>query len=58
MVGNSPKSDVNPALGAGINAVFVPHDDTWVLEHEELAEARPPAQLLVLSNFAELTAHF
>ena len=28
MVGNSPKSDINPALGAGINAVFVPHDDT------------------------------
>ena len=58
MVGNSPKSDINPALAAGINAVFVPHDDTWVLEHEELAEARPPTQLLVLNNFAELSAHF
>ena len=58
MVGNSPKSDINPALGAGINAVFVPHDDTWVLEHEELAEAQPPNRLLILSNFAELAAHF
>ena len=29
MVGNSPKSDINPALAAGINAVFVPHDLTW-----------------------------
>ena len=31
MIGNSPKSDVNPALGAGLNAVFIPHDATWVL---------------------------
>ena len=39
MIGNSPKSDINPALGAGFNAVFVPHDNTWVLEHEEVAAA-------------------
>jgi putative hydrolase of the HAD superfamily len=58
MIGNSPKSDINPALAAGLNAVFVPHDDTWVLEHEELAEAEPPRQLLVLKNFAELANHF
>ena len=25
MIGNSPKSDINPALAAGLNAVFVPH---------------------------------
>ena len=30
MVGNSPKSDINPALAAGLNAVFVPHGDTWI----------------------------
>jgi putative hydrolase of the HAD superfamily len=58
MVGNSPKSDINPALAAGINAVFVPHDDTWVLEHEELASAEPPSRLLVLDSFAELVKHF
>jgi putative hydrolase of the HAD superfamily len=58
MVGNSPKSDINPALGAGINAVFVPHDDTWVLEHEELAEAELPNRLLVLESFRELAEHF
>ncbi|MGH9517378.1 MAG: HAD family hydrolase [Terriglobales bacterium] len=58
MIGNSPKSDINPALEAGLNAIFVPHDDTWVLEHEELAEARPPARLLVLTSFAELARHF
>jgi putative hydrolase of the HAD superfamily len=58
MVGNSPKSDINPALGAGINAVFVPHDDTWILEHEDLATAEPPSRLLVVENFAELAQHF
>ena len=32
-----PASDINPALAAGLHAVFVPHDQTWVLEHEELS---------------------
>jgi putative hydrolase of the HAD superfamily len=58
MIGNSPKSDINPALAAGLNAVFVPHDDTWVLEHEELADAKPPRRLLRLTSFAELVKHF
>jgi putative hydrolase of the HAD superfamily len=58
MVGNSPKSDINPALGAGLNAVFVPHDETWVLEHEELASAPPPNKLLVLKAFRELAEYF
>lgn len=58
MVGNSPKSDINPALAAGIHAVFVPHGNTWVLEHEELAEARPPQKLLVVERFAELRERF
>ena len=58
MVGNSPKSDINPALAAGINAIFVPHADTWVLEHEELSPAPPELKLLVLNSFAELVQHF
>ena len=59
MVGNSPKSDINPALAAGIHAVFVPHDQTWILEHEELSTATGNGQrLLVLKSFPELTAHF
>jgi len=58
MVGNSPKSDINPALAAGLNAVFVPHGNTWILEHEELAPAQPPAQLLVLEKFVQLQDHF
>lgn len=37
MIGNSPKSDVNPARAAGLGAVLVPNPHTWSLEHEELA---------------------
>jgi len=58
MIGNSPKSDINPALAAGLNAVFVPHDNTWVLEHEEVAEAIPPRKLMVVDTFAGLKDHF
>jgi len=58
MVGNSPKSDINPALAAGINAVFVPHDKTWILEHDEVAEPQAPSRLLVVETFEGLRAHF
>jgi len=58
MVGNSPKSDINPALAAGINAVFVPHGNTWILEHDEVAYAKPPSRLLVVETFAGLIDHF
>ena len=58
MVGNSPKSDINPALAAGLNAVFVPHDQTWILEHEEVAEPSKGSRLIVVESFAELTNHF
>lgn len=58
MIGNSPKSDINPALDAGINAIFIPHDFTWALEHE-VVNAPPAGQrLLELSHFADLTQHF
>ena len=40
MIGNSPKSDINPALEAGLNAVYVPHPHTWVLERQEIGRAR------------------
>ena len=56
MIGNSPKSDVNPALEAGIQAVFVPHDRTWTLEREALREA--PGRLLTVERFADLREYF
>ena len=58
MIGNSPKSDVNPALAAGLNAVFLPHDFTWVLEHETVAQPPAGQTLLELDNFASLLKYF
>ena len=56
MIGNSPKSDINPALAVGLNAVFLPHPHTWSLEHEEVREGG--GRLLVLEIFADLRRHF
>jgi putative hydrolase of the HAD superfamily len=58
MVGNSPKSDINPAMAAGLHAVFVPHGDTWILEHEELNPAPASQKLLIVGGFSELREHF
>jgi len=55
MIGNSPRSDINPALGAGMNAVFVPHPHTWVLEHDDPI---PHPNLLELERFSDLCLHF
>ena len=58
MIGNSPKSDINPALAAGLHAVFLFHKDTWVLEHATL-EAAPDGQYLIeLDSFAKLATIF
>ena len=56
MIGNSPKSDVNPALEAGLNAVFVPHAHTWALEKEAIRPGR--GRLLVVERFEDLRKHF
>jgi putative hydrolase of the HAD superfamily len=58
MIGNSPRSDINPALAAGLHAVFVPHGDTWILEHEEVNAAPASQRLLIVGRFAELREHF
>jgi len=56
MAGNSVKSDINPALAAGLNAVFIPHPHTWGLELEEI---RPgTGRLLTIERFADLREHF
>jgi putative hydrolase of the HAD superfamily len=58
MIGNSPKSDINPALAAGLNAVFLFHRDTWVLEHAEISVAPEGQQLLELDSFPKLCGIF
>jgi len=57
MIGNSPKSDINPALEAGLGAVLVPHARTWVLEHQEL-RAPAGARFLRVERFGDLVNHF
>ena len=58
MIGNSPKSDINPALAAGLNAVFLFHKSTWILEHATLDAAPEEQQLIELDSFAKLCTIF
>ncbi len=55
MIGNSPRSDINPAISAGMNAIHIPHTHTWDLEHEEPV-SHP--RLLRLEKFADLRCYF
>ena len=58
MIGNSPKSDINPALAAGLHAIFLFHKSTWVLEHASLNPAPQGQHLLELDSFAKLQQIF
>jgi putative hydrolase of the HAD superfamily len=55
MIGNSPKSDINPALEVGLNAVFIPHPHTWRLEHEQVQQS---PKLILIERFSQLQDHF
>lgn len=56
MIGNSPRSDVNPALEAGLGAVYVPHAVTWHFEKVPVRTDHP--RLIVVNQFADLLEHF
>ncbi|MFE3199371.1 HAD family hydrolase [Embleya sp. NPDC059237] len=56
MIGNSPKSDILPARGAGLGAVFIPNAHTWVLEQSELDPH--DERVLTLAAFPDLLRHF
>jgi putative hydrolase of the HAD superfamily len=56
MVGNSPATDINPALQAGLNAVFIPHAASWQADKAEVESGA--GRLLIISAFRELRAHF
>jgi putative hydrolase of the HAD superfamily len=55
MIGNSPRSDINPAKAAGLGTVFIPYHTTWQHEIEEFA---PNGTTLMLESFADLGRHF
>jgi putative hydrolase of the HAD superfamily len=56
MIGNSPKSDINPAIEAGLRAVFIPHPHTWVLEQQDIRPAG--GRLLHVERFSDLRTIF
>ncbi len=58
MIGNSPKSDINPALEAGLHAVFVPHENTWMLERGELRDHAADGRMLQVESFGRLRDWF
>lgn len=52
MVGNSPKSDINPALRVGMYAIHIPYRDTWKLDDEPIEPA--DGRFFKLRKFTEL----
>ncbi|HYC79050.1 MAG TPA: HAD family hydrolase [Planctomycetota bacterium] len=54
MIGNSPRSDMNPATVAGLRTIFIPHRTIWEFEKAELI--RPPD--FRFERFADLVVHF
>lgn len=53
LVGNSPKSDINPALAVGVNAVHLERASTWAAELEDYVD---PDMVHRISGFDELPA--
>ncbi len=56
MIGNSPKSDINPALEAGLGAVLVRNDNTWRLEMQDIPEGHE--RFRSVDRFCDLTSIF
>lgn len=56
MIGNSLRSDINPALSAGLGAVLVPHPHTWRLEADD--EPGPSERFVTVRGFADLQEIF
>jgi putative hydrolase of the HAD superfamily len=52
MIGNSPKSDINPALKCGMQAIFIPYTYTWKFDTEPLLAEHP--NLAIVNRFADL----
>jgi putative hydrolase of the HAD superfamily len=56
MIGNSPRSDINPAVAAGLHAVLIPHPQTWELELEEIEG--PPDRVTVVESLSDVVRLF
>ena len=56
MIGNSPRSDINPALDAGLRAILIPHPHTWEKELEEID--RSNGRLQVFASLEDVADYF
>ncbi len=51
MVGNSPKSDINPAVKAGMYGILIKREKQWAYEEEELIKSD---KIITIHSFKEL----
>jgi len=51
VVGNSPRSDINPAIALDIPAVFIHRNRTWAAEHEDFSD---PERVTTIGSFEEV----
>jgi len=54
MIGDSPRSDIMPAVELGLKAVYVPYEFTWTLEHAPLPESE---HIITVDGFARIADH-
>lgn len=55
MIGNSPKSDINPSKKIGLNTILIPYHLTWHLEKEDIFEGEPETG--ILKSFDKIDAY-
>ena len=55
MIGNSPKSDINPAIEARLHAIYIPYDHTWSVECVDITQS---LRVVTLQRFADLVDYF
>ncbi len=51
MIGNSPKSDINPAVKAGMYGILIKREKQWIYEEEELVKSD---RIIIIHSFKEL----
>ncbi len=52
MIGNSPKSDINPPKRIGIRTILIPNEKTWNFEKETIIEGEP--ETIVVGKIKDL----
>jgi putative hydrolase of the HAD superfamily len=56
MIGNSIRSDINPAKTCGIKTAYIPYHATWEFENEELSNHGH--ETVILKDFSEIVELF